>query len=290
MSKQAYELLTLNDIFDSGNRQLSVPDYQRGYSWEDDQRKDLIGDIAQIITQDHRHFTGTVVASQNNNSSVFDLVDGQQRITSLTIFMSCLLRVSKAKGMEALDGDALNAIESIYVRSGVETGNTFYQLQLGINRDPLFHEVLIEGQPINQKIKNKADQNIVDAALQFEKYLAELDGTELEKVYLAVTKKLGFLLYAPQKDAEIGIMFEVINNRGKPLSELEKIKNYLIYFAGRHGVSDLKTKVNESWPVLLESLNTADYTRTKMRIAFYVFVGLYLKTTTNLKAITYTII
>jgi hypothetical protein len=276
MNNQAYELLTLKDIFDSGSRQLNVPDYQRGYSWEEEQRLDLIGDIAQIMTQDHRHFTGTVVASQNDESTVFDLVDGQQRITSLVIFISCLMRVAKSKGIASFDGEALSDIESVYVRSGIETGNTCYQLQLGANRDALFHEVLIEGQPINQRIKNKADQNIVDAAKQFETYLSEQDSFQLELIYLAVTKKLGFLLYAPQKDAEIGIMFEVINNRGKPLSELEKIKNYLIYFAGRHGITDLKNKVNDNWPVLLASLNTAGYTSNDdenrfLRVCWLVF-------------------
>ncbi|OUR71860.1 hypothetical protein A9Q78_08580 [Methylophaga sp. 41_12_T18] len=276
MSNQAYELLTLKDIFDSGKRQLSVPDYQRGYSWEEEQRVDLIGDIAQIITQNHRHFTGTVVASQNGDSAVFDLVDGQQRITSLVIFMSCLLRMVRTKGIELLNGQPLSEIEAIYVRSGIETGNTRYQLQLGVTRDPLFHEVLIEGQLRNQKIKNKADQNIVDAATQFDNYLNDQVDTALEGIYLAVTEKLGFLLYAPKKDAEIGIMFEVINNRGKPLSELEKIKNYLIYFAGRHDVNDLNRKVNDNWPVLLESLNTADYTSNDdenrfLRVCWIVF-------------------
>jgi hypothetical protein len=276
MLDKEFELLTLKDIFDSGKRQLSVPDYQRGYSWEEEQRKDLIGDITQIITQNHRHFTGTIVASQNDESTVFDLVDGQQRITSLVIFMSSLLRAAKAQDMAELNTVPLSVIEGVYVRSGIETGNTCYQLQLGTIRDPLFHEILNDGQPVNQKVKNKADQNIVDAVKQFDVYLSEKENTELENIYKAVTEKLGFLLYAPKKDAEIGIMFEVINNRGKPLSELEKIKNYLIYFAGRHGISDLKTKVNDSWPVLLESLNTADYVSNDdenrfLRVCWIVF-------------------
>lgn len=276
MNNQSYELLTLKDIFDSGKRQLSVPDYQRGYSWEEEQRKDLIGDIMQIITQDHRHFTGTVVASQNGESSVFDLVDGQQRITSLVVFISCLLRAAKAKGMSKLKSDSLLAIEEVYVRSGIADGNTTYQLQLGLVRDPLFHEVLDKGQPINQKIKNKADQNIVDAAAQFNAYLSEKECDELQRIYFAATEKLGFLLYAPKKDAEIGIMFEVINNRGKPLSELEKIKNYLIYFSGRHGVNDLKVKTNDNWPVILESLNSAGFTSNDdenrfLRVCWIVF-------------------
>lgn len=276
MNNKTYELLTLKDIFDSGNRQLSVPDYQRGYSWEEEQRKDLIGDIIQIITQDHRHFTGTVVASQNGESSIFDLVDGQQRVTSLVIFMSCILRAAKKIGLIELNSESLSTIEQVYVRSGIDTGNTTYQLQLGSIRDPLFHEILDDGQPVNQKIKSKADQNIVDAANHFQIYLTGKDRDELECIYLAVTEKLGFLLYAPKKDAEIGIMFEVINNRGKPLSELEKIKNYLIYFAGRHGINDLKVKVNSNWPVLLESLNSANFTSNDdenrfLRVCWIVF-------------------
>lgn len=275
-SSQAFELLTLSEIFASGARQLRVPDYQRGYSWEEEQRSDLIDDIKQIVTQKHRHFTGTVVASTNHESSVFDLVDGQQRITSLVILMSCLLRVARDRGLTMLGSDELLDIESIYIRSGIETGNTRYQLQLGDVRDPLFHEVLIEGEPKNQTIKNKADQNIVDAAAQFSECLFELDEQRLSDFYCAVTQQLGFLLYAPEQDAEIGIMFEVINNRGKPLSELEKIKNYLIYFAGRHNKPDLKSKVNASWPVLLESLNIADYTSNDdenrfLRVCWLVF-------------------
>ena len=58
--------------------------------------------------------------------------------------------------------------------------------------------------------------------------------------------------------------------------ELEKIKNYLIYFAGRHDVNDLNRKVNDNWPVLLESLNTADYTSNDdenrfLRVCWIVF-------------------
>ena len=277
MSQQAYELLTLKDIFDSGKRQLSVPDYQRGYSWEEEQRKDLIDDIEQIIPQkNRRHFTGTVVASQNGDSPVFDLVDGQQRITSLVIFMASLIRVAKEKNMTALYSQPLINIKELYVCSGIATGNTCYQLQLGPYRDPLFHEVLIEGEPKTQRIKNKADQNIVDAAKQFESYLNIQETNSLEEIYRALTEKLGFLLYAPKEDAEIGIMFEVINNRGKPLSELEKIKNYLIYFAGRHGINDLKTKVNDNWPLLLGSLNKANYTSNDdenrfLRVCWIVF-------------------
>ena len=126
------------------------------------------------------------------------------------------------------------------------------------------------------QLTGKADQNIVDAALQFDSWLQDKSADELGRLLHTITNQLGFLLYAPKKDAEIGLMFEVINNRGKPLSELEKIKNYLIYFAGRHRKGDLKNKVNDNWPLLLQALNNAGYTSNDdenrfLRVCWIVF-------------------
>lgn len=276
MAKAAFQLLTLNDIFDAGKRQLCVPDYQRGYSWEVEQRSDLIGDIEQIQHQQHHHFTGTLVASAQGDTSCFDVVDGQQRITSLVLLVSSIVRIARQKLLLSLAGLNINDVEACYICNGSDTGNTRYQLQLGSIRDPLFHEVLKHGREINQKINNKADQNIVDAAKQFDAWLSDMQDEQLANVLKTVTGKLGFLLYAPKQDAEIGLMFEVINNRGKPLSELEKIKNYLIYFAGRHNKGDLKNKVNDSWPLLLNALNTSAYTSNDdenrfLRVCWIVF-------------------
>tara|TARA_R110000851_G_scaffold210486_3_gene363001 strand:- start:28854 stop:30824 length:1971 start_codon:yes stop_codon:yes gene_type:complete len=276
MNQQVFELLSLNEIFDAGKRQFSVPDYQRGYSWEKEQRDDLIGDIEQIKSQNHRHFTGTVVASRIEDSTCYDLVDGQQRITSLVILISSIVRLARTQQWAELVGIDISKIESWYLCNGADTGNTCYQLQLGKVRAPLFHEVLHHGSGINHQIKTKADQNIVDAAVQFDSWLLGKPLEDLGAVFDTVTRKLGFLLYAPKQDAEIGLMFEVINNRGKPLSEVEKIKNYLIYFASRNQIVDLKTKVNASWPVLLESLNLASFTSNDdenrfLRVCWIVF-------------------
>ena len=48
-----------------------------------------------------------------------------------------------------------------------------------------------------------------------------------------LTQSLIFTLYKVEDDAEVGVIFEVMNDRGKPLSELEKVKNYLIYLTGK---------------------------------------------------------
>ena len=63
-------------------------------------------------------------------------------------------------------------------------------------------------------------------------------------------------------------MFEVINNRGKALTELEKIKNYLIYHAAKKDIGDIRERVNESWPSILSNLNKIGYTSNESEDQF----------------------
>jgi len=58
-------------------------------------------------------------------------------------------------------------------------------------------------------------------------------------------------------DKEIGVMFEVINNRGKELSELEKIKNFFIYYSTIYNRPSLREEVNYKWSRILFYLNKA---------------------------------
>src|SRR5690606_28056274 len=66
-------------------------------------------------------------------------------------------------------------------------------------------------------------------------------------------------LYEVGEAAEVGVIFEVMNDRGKPLTELEKVKNYLLYVASRLDVQshDLGREVNNAWSHVFETLTAA---------------------------------
>ena len=265
------ELETLEDIFDNGKRIFRIPDYQRGYSWEKQQRKDLLTDIEYLIKSryEYRHYTGTIVASLNkekteseaNGYQVFDLVDGQQRMTSLILLLSVICRSLK----EATEKS--EEIFSKFIQDGL-SGNTVRKLHLGKEQDGLFARLLTEGiTPATEVATSKSDQNLKDAVCEFHKWLDE-DNINKHDVLDCVCRNLGFLLYAPKKDKELGIMFEVINNRGKALTELEKIKNYLIYYADKNDKRDIKNQVNESWSRILSNLNKISYTSNESEDSF----------------------
>ena len=78
---------------------LIVPSYQRGYAWEEKNINDLISDIEDARDSvSYKHFTGTIVlAKENSENPAFDIIDGQQRLTSLFILMKAIYDKTKNK-------------------------------------------------------------------------------------------------------------------------------------------------------------------------------------------------
>jgi hypothetical protein len=250
------KILTLSQIF-NGSNCFTIPDYQRAYSWGTEQRQDLIGDIENILeTKNHIHYTGTIVATElfSNSINAFNVVDGQQRITSLIILLACL------RHHPDCSKEQKHQIENTYLFKGKETGNTTRFFSLNGELDEYFLRKLEEPEYSSEEHNTKAHTNISDAFNEFREWLKELSQETITNVIDVVCAHLGFLFYVPNSDKEAGLMFEVINNRGKELSELEKIKNYLIYFAEKAEIKDLYTTVNNYWGKILFHLNACGHT------------------------------
>jgi uncharacterized protein with ParB-like and HNH nuclease domain len=86
------QLLTLPSIFK--NRLFTIPDYQRGYAWDEKEVKEMLKDIDHLINDgiEMRHYTGTLVLSQPKDvaQGEYHVVDGQQRLTTLVTLLSLL--------------------------------------------------------------------------------------------------------------------------------------------------------------------------------------------------------
>ena len=260
--EQSLELLTLKQVFAEGKRSFCIPDYQRGYSWEEDQRKDLLKDIEYGMDGGYSHYTGTLVAvkkdsEDNDRLEEFEIVDGQQRLATLIILLSCIAHACKQRNTPEPED-----LRRYFIEEGSDYRNTHRKFTLSNEQNKLFWDMVEEPDSDSSgKVKNKGHQNIVDAFDQFKKWLQEpKNGTSPSEIYEYVTNGLGFLMYAPDNTREIGIMFEVINNRGKPLSELEKVKNYLIYYSEKNNNQRLKKALNDRWPEILEHLNRCNHT------------------------------
>ncbi len=248
-----YGLLNLKEIFNNGKRRFVIPNYQRGYSWESSQREDLLKDIENIMDKDYVHYTGTIVASKKSYEDTYEVVDGQQRLTSLSLLIASIYHSDDLKPRE----DLKKRISSMFLFNS-KNGNTIRNLTLNHDLNVLYKEIIKKGKS-SIVLDTKSHHNIQDAFNEFLGWLEEKQ-PNIDRLIETLETKLGFLFYTPQKTSEIGLMFEVINNRGKSLSELEKVKNYLLYYSQKHNKVDLEDLINDKWGLILKELNKAGLT------------------------------
>jgi uncharacterized protein with ParB-like and HNH nuclease domain len=80
---------TLETFF--AGKLLRVPPYQRDYAWELHHVNELWGDIREAISLAAPHYVGTFILAQTPTAGLFDLVDGQQRLTTITMLFCALM-------------------------------------------------------------------------------------------------------------------------------------------------------------------------------------------------------
>jgi uncharacterized protein with ParB-like and HNH nuclease domain len=235
----------LKELFE--NNYFIIPDYQRGYSWENEQLADLIKDITNIAGQDNKHYTGTIVASRNQQeANCYQIVDGQQRLTSLVLLLNELYHY---------DPVAFTEIKKLFLIRGT-TGDERAVFTPNLETRACFEAV------INRKgyLPSIKSHELIIGAAEYFRVLVEDNPNAVNWIYDTIIHKLSFLFFTPAYDKEIGIMFEVINNRGKPLSELEKIKNFFIYYATVHDKGKLRDDINLNWVNIQTHLSQAGRT------------------------------
>lgn len=266
MNKQNFgaQLQTLPSIFKG--RLFTIPDYQRGYAWDDKQVKEMLKDIDHLINDgiEMRHYTGTLVLSQPKDvdQDEYHVVDGQQRLTTLVTLLRLLA--------DHLPVDEKEVFRSTYLRRG-EQGSDRSVLRLNSDTRLFFERVVMgDGNAANEPATLEAHVRLLEARKLIHTWLRDRISSNIsaQVIRQAVETELGFLVYAPKEDAETGIMFEVINNRGKPLSELEKVKNYLIYCCVKLQATTLRDTINVDWSDILKNLNTAKKTNPADEGAF----------------------
>ncbi|WP_421901328.1 DUF262 domain-containing protein [Maridesulfovibrio sp.] len=257
------ELVSLPDLFD-GNLFI-IPDYQRGYSWDEKQVFELLQDIDHLVGDNVniRHYTGTIVLSQaaGLETGEFHIVDGQQRLTSLIIIMRVL--------MDYIPSET-QFVRERYLKRG-ELGNERAVLLVNSDSRLYFDRVILgDGDDVEEQAVLEVHKRLFSARAVVKKWLKKRlsSGVQAQDILSVIESELGFLVYAPKEDAETGIMFEVINNRGKALSELEKVKNFLIYCCVKLQARTTRNMINEDWTDILKYLTFAKKTTTADEGAF----------------------
>lgn len=264
---------SLEQLF--GERLLRVPDYQRGYAWETSHRQEFLQDL-ELLGADRHHYTGTVVLHAHNlgdraldeegrSYAGFDVVDGQQRITTAVVLLDAVRRAFASAGNQKL----ADGIRKGYVAVPGFDGQPLYRLRLNRDCRVYFEEVVLAERPAPGAPAIRSHERLSQARQEFDEFLQRQQTDRADDyvpwllgLYRKLTQQLRFTLYEVDSAADVGVIFEVMNNRGKPLSELEKAKNYLLYLSTKMDFpgDELAERINRTWADIFERLMVAGLT------------------------------
>ncbi len=247
-----------------------VPDYQRGYAWQELQVRDLLEDL-ENIEDEKTHYTGTMVLARRGSKEsageqydIYEVIDGQQRLATILILLKCIADEYSALGGNGDDEDSPEAVAGA-MRSRYLSKGKLQKLVLNDDCNRFFAEHIIsDGAAMAiTKTENASQENLLNAKSLIKDYLERKKGAagspdewfpKLEELRKKVTSSIIVNRYVVESDAEAGVIFEVMNDRGKPLSQADKIKNYLIYLAYKLDSEGLAAKVNTSWGTIFKNL------------------------------------
>lgn len=257
-------------------RRFVVPDYQRPYSWQTQQLEDLWHDL-DLMTDRSKHYTGTLVLKDLDQEMMDDagdvyvdceVVDGQQRLTTCLILIS-ELRQALLNLPHALATSRAENLEKSYGRL-IVGGLPKARLELGEDLNTHWMEVILDkGQQSKQTLTEGEIR--LDSAKDFfkirlDELTAGLDPNEalnaLQRLQIRLTHGLQFLIYEIEPNSHAGEIFETLNGRGRPLTSMEKIKNYLLFladYAPENSRGTLASEINRAWSniyALLAGLDT----------------------------------
>lgn len=205
--------------------QFRIPIFQRRYSWEEQHCEKLWQDVLRVGRDNEisSHFLGSIVYIEpgvQNVAAVSELlvIDGQQRLTTLSLLLLALRRAIEESGNEI--GITPKQISNYYLFNADEEGELRYrQLLTDHDKDTLIH--LLE----NRELPPNASPRLVGNYRFFE---TKLQTTNLEEVYAGIQKLAIVDIALDRRYDDPQLIFESLNSTGLNLSQADLIRNYVL--------------------------------------------------------------
>lgn len=276
----------LDEVFEK--KLFRIPDYQRGYAWQPEQLRDFWEDLMNLAGG-RQHYTGVLTLNrvpadeiektdpeyfltQDYRYKLYHVVDGQQRLTTFVVFLQAFIELVRSLPEHREKSDAeifvsgtlhLAEVQRRFLYVVNPRGDEYRAYKFGYTVDNpsykyLRHRIFSEanGGPLQETVYTL---NLGNAKKFFTEQLKELHSQQglagLEDVYRKLTERFMFNEYIIKDDFDVFVAFETMNNRGKHLSNLELLKNRLIYLTTLYEDKELdpaarrilRDAVNDAW-------------------------------------------
>jgi uncharacterized protein with ParB-like and HNH nuclease domain len=252
----------------------TVPKFQRNYSWEAEQWEDLWQDLESSLSENEAHYMGYLVfektATSTHDTEVLSIIDGQQRLTTITILILAVLT--------ALEELVTNNNDAEKNKQRLETLRTQYigfidpislktknKLTLNRHNDLCFRDLCTLALPTKRK-KYISERLLIAAQTFFNAKIAEKTlgtGEALAEYISRVTSTLVFTTITVTEEGSAYTVFETLNARGVKLSTPDLLKNYLFSIIDKQQPlkNDDIEMLESCWTEITEQLGKVDFTK-----------------------------
>lgn len=228
------ETRSVNEIF-SPSKKYVVPRFQREYSWTQEEIDEFWEDIVQQISlkagkpKHDEYFIGCIVLVGEDTKPEYLIVDGQQRLTTLTLLLRCIVSRLESLG----DGAAAQALYKNVIEGTDNDGNKYFKL-VNESPKPFFQNELQAIKP--EKVSKASTEEEKTLQEAFDKFarrtssyrlgsLSELDSIKLLREQ--ILNHLKFILVTAKSEDDAYTIFETLNARGLSLTSVDLIKNWI---------------------------------------------------------------
>ncbi len=246
-----------------------VPQFQRDYSWSTDEWDDLWEDIIALFEpeNDESHYMGYLVLLSSGNRK-FDILDGQQRLTTISILiLACLahLKHLAENGIDAEDNEKrkenlrhgyIGFVDPVSLTSKSK-------LELNCHNNRFYQRYLVPLETAPQRNLNSSEYLMRQASNWFQtkvKSYANEDGVKVAAFVDSLVDKLFFTVITVTDELNAFKVFETLNARGVRLSSTDLLKNYLFSIVAANKVheDELQT-LEETWEHIVGVLNSESF-------------------------------
>ncbi|MDX2043236.1 MAG: DUF262 domain-containing protein [Acidobacteriota bacterium] len=250
-----------------------IPRFQRDYSWTEDEWEDLWLDIQGTIKEggEPAHYMGYLVL-QSDDEKVFDVIDGQQRLTTLSLIVLAVLKNLQRlidEGRDANDNQQrLETLRKNYI--GYLDPITLIprsKLTLNRNNDNYYQTYLVPLGRLPQRGFRASEHSLRKAFEWFDKKVSEyarksslVEGVALATLVEMVSDRLFFTVITVTDELNAYKVFETLNARGVRLSATDLLKNYLFSVLDRKGQHEHELmKLEDRWEAMVSRLGSESF-------------------------------
>ncbi len=240
---------TLDKLF--RDRVFRIPHYQRFYSWGSKQLRELFEDLHALNRKRNstHHFMATIVCYSTGETksvkteqyNLYEVVDGQQRITTLALLF-------KALEQRLDDEDTKKNLSRVLVKDD----NNLLLLQANNTNQHHFNQYLRDGKiPEPKDLRHSSDACLANAIKLIQAFLADWEASEGELLSLTALLKnrIGFVVYDTEDRWAVYSIFESLNSRGLAVDWLDKAKSVIM------GIAFEKSQTSTAADALIDELH-----------------------------------